>query len=292
MTRDRRAPLDDTPIDGLDERINTLINERFRSHARAIAQMQARTIVEVRHVAPLRAYDGQIELADGVNWNPAALPSGYTPYLVWYWDGAWHELLDTRHNTLTPPGYLDDPHTQYWHKVLDPAFAHIYYQDWDVGQTLTNGQALGNYTAKAHDDWQLISDLVAGTITVDTVSSVKSETGVYAFAMSIVAEGDANNTYAMTLYRNGVAGVLSVPIILKGNATVGQGSVSGTTFIDETTIVDMRLETGTDLTILQANLSLHRISPIAGTPGVVGTDVSENTPPSTPVPPNLGQGGP
>ena len=27
------------------------------------------------------------------------------------------------HTTLTPPEYLDDPHQQYWHKVLDPAFA-------------------------------------------------------------------------------------------------------------------------------------------------------------------------
>ena len=199
--------------------------------------------------------------------------------------------MDT-HTTITPPQYLEDPHPQYWHKVLDPAFAHIYYQDWAVGQTLTNGQALSNYTAKVHDDWQLISDLVAGTITVDTTGTVKPETGVYAFSMNVVAEGSSNNTYGMTVYRNGVPGNLSIPIVLKGNATVGQGSMSGTVFIDEAMVVDLRLETGTGLTILQANMSLHRVSPIAGTPGVVGTDVSENTPPSTPVPPNLGQGMP
>ena len=191
------------------------------------------------------------------------------------------------HTTTTPPLYLDDPHEQYWHKMLDPAFAHMYYQDWDTGQTLTNGQVLGNYTGNVHSDWQLTSDLVAGTITVDNVG-VKPETGVYLFAVSVIAEGMSNNTYGLTAYRNGVPGALAIPIVLKGNATVGSGSFSGTVFIDVPTTIDMRLDTGTGLTILQANLSLHRISPTSGT---IGPSVNENHPPSAPVPDNLGQGG-
>lgn len=194
------------------------------------------------------------------------------------------------HTTITPPLYLEDPHQQYWHKVLDPAFAHMHYQDWDAGQTLTNGQVLGNYTGNAHSDWQLTSDLVAGTITVDT-DGIKPETGVYSISVGIVAEGTANTTYGITLYRNGVPGALAIPIVLKGNATVGSGSISGTVFIDVASTIDIRLDTGTGLTILQANLSLHRISPVTGTPGIVGTDTIEDYPPSNPVPDDLGQGG-
>jgi hypothetical protein len=89
--RDIRQPLDDTPVEGIDSRLDQLLNERFRSLALAIIHLQQRTLIEPRSVPPQRAYDGQVEFADGVNWSPDG--SGL-PGMYYYWQGNWYALAD------------------------------------------------------------------------------------------------------------------------------------------------------------------------------------------------------
>ena len=91
MTRDVRLPLHDVPIEG-SENLEEHLNERFRTMLQAVLQLQQRTLIEPRAVPPLRAYDGQIEFADGVNWSPDGTG---LPGLFYYWEGQWYAIADS-----------------------------------------------------------------------------------------------------------------------------------------------------------------------------------------------------
>ena len=83
--------VEETPVTGIEPRIDALINERFRALIAAVVQLQVRTLIEPAAVAPPRAYDGQIVFADGVNWSPDG--SG-APGLYYFYEGEWHEIAD------------------------------------------------------------------------------------------------------------------------------------------------------------------------------------------------------
>ena len=267
MRRDERVQLENAAIEGLGPRIDELINERFRRIAHVLDKLQDRTLIEPVAVEPPKPFDGQVEFADGVNWSPDATGD---PGLYYYSDGAWHPLLDDKHVALTPPGYEDNPHPQYWHKILDPAWAHLFYQDFATPIALSVGQVIQNYTDRVLGDWQIVSDPVAGTIVVDD-SGVYSETGTYQMSITGYAQGANNTSYVLTVYLDGNPTGVRIPCAVPGNATNVAISWSGVVHVSTTSTLDVRLESASpanDLSIYSINWSMHRINPIAGTVGV------------------------
>lgn len=197
--------------------------------------------------------------------------------------------MDT-HTTLTPPDYHDDPHPQYWHKVLDPAWAHMYFEDFNTPKVITIGQVITNWTGNVVNDNQITSNPFAGTIVLDS-SGLHSELGLYAMSITGFVEG-ANHNYVVSLYNNGAATSVRMPVIFSGSVTSSSIAWSGVVAISANATLDLGLESasGGSLSIYNINWSMHRISPIAGT---IGVDVSSNYQSPATIPDNWGApGGP
>ena len=92
MTTDIRSGFSATEIRGIDHQIDDTLNTRFSALETAAKKLQDQTVIEPRSSAPGKLYDGQLEFADGTNWNPAGRGS---PGYVYYYDGAWHALPNT-----------------------------------------------------------------------------------------------------------------------------------------------------------------------------------------------------
>ena len=288
MRRDSRIQLDDTTIEGLGQRIDELINERFRRVAQALDKLQDRTLIEPVAVEPPKPFDGQVEFADGVNWSPDGTGDAA---LYYFSDGEWFRLLDNTHASEPGDGtedHLEDPHVQYWHKILDPAWASLYWEDYETPKVLAEDDIFTGYTGKGLSDWQLASDPVAGTIIVDN-SGEHAQTGVYAISITGYAEGTNNQSYVLSVYADGQPTLARCPIIVPGNATTTSIAWSGIALIDVPATLDIRLEHASigTLGIYTLNWSAHRISPISGTAGV-GINVNEDHPPPAPIPDNWG----
>jgi hypothetical protein len=282
MTRDVRAPLNDIPITGIDQRIDNQINERFGSLMRAIAQLQARTLLEPRSIPPYKPYDGQVELADGVGWDPLGLGG---EYLCWFWQGEWRAILDDRHVALTPPNYVDDPHKQYWHVIRDAGWMHLYFQDFAAPKAVATGGVITGWTGNYLTDWQLVSDPVAGTVTIAGSADFPA-TGAYQMSVTGFLDGGSNQDSIVTLYLDGAPTAVRMPAITRGSATTAAIAWSGVVNVATEGVFDLRLETGSGISIYNINWSMHRISPPAGDVGSLGGP--NGIPPGQPLPPNWG----
>lgn len=194
--------------------------------------------------------------------------------------------MDT-HTTVNPPLYLENPHEQYWHKILDPAWGTMHFQDFTTPKTVTNGQIVTNWTENVIGDWQVVTDLVNGTITFDS-SGVLSELGYYYLSISVFLEGAQNTSYALSVYMNGAVTGIRIPVILKGNATASNGSWSGVIGVTVNAVLDIRLEIGASVDISSISWSVHRISP-SSTTGLSGTFNNGGLPDASPIPPDWGQ---
>ena len=286
MRRDVRWSTDGSAIDGLGARLDELINERFRRLSKGIAQLQDRTLIEPVAVEPPKPFDGQLAFADGANWSPDGTGESA---LYYYSDSRWYRLLDDTHLSLAPPDYHDDPHPQYWHKILDPAWAHMYFEDFANTKALTIGQVITQWTGNVVNDHQITSNPTTGTIVLDS-SGLHSELGMYAISITGFVEGSANQNYVVSLYNNGTATAIRMPVIFAGTATSSSIAWSGIAAISANATLDLGLESasGGSLNIYNINWSMHRVSPIAGATGV---DISGYPQPPVPIPDGWGSPG-
>ena len=71
------------------------------------------------------------------------------------------------HVTISPPYYVENPHQQYWHKTRDPAWMHMYFQDFTTSKVVAVGGVVTNWTGNIISDWQLVSDPVTGTVVLE-----------------------------------------------------------------------------------------------------------------------------
>jgi hypothetical protein len=188
------------------------------------------------------------------------------------------------HLQLTPPGYAEDPHPQYWHKMLSSGFAGLHFQDLTTPKSIGPGDVVTNYTLKSISDWRLDSSLTAGTISIDP-----AEAGVFTLSVSGYAEGESNTTYVLTVYSNGVPSSVRMPIILRGTATSGVFSNS-VVFALPSGTVDVRLEysnpAGRSLSLFDVNFYVLRYMAIGG---VTPEQNINGLPPAAPIPPGWGQ---
>ena len=287
VRRDERIPLEDTFIHGLGPRIDELINERFRRIAQALDKLQERTLIEPAAVKPEKPFDGQIEFADGTNWSPDN--TGAAGLYIYSW-GTWYRILDSTHASSPgdgPDDHLEDPHYQYWHKVHDPAWAHMYFEDFATPKPLSEGEIFGGYTDNVISDNHVASNLATGKITLLDGGEAPT-TGVYQISMNGYVEGSNNGTYVVTLYANGNPTLVRAPVIVPGNAVTASIAWSGVGFFDASVELDIRLEHASSgsLSFYTFNWSMHRISPPAGAE-ILG--VSGNYAARLPVPDDFGR---
>lgn len=96
MSIDVRNPLESAPIEGLDPRIDDLINERFRRLEKAVRSLQDGLTIDPIYVDPARVYDGMV----------VVIPTGHTvlgidgPRVAIYIDDEWRPLAWL--NEVTP----------------------------------------------------------------------------------------------------------------------------------------------------------------------------------------------
>lgn len=185
------------------------------------------------------------------------------------------------HSRLDEPLFLNDPHPQYWHKVQDSAWAHMYFQDFVTPKIVAPGGIVTGWTGKIIDDWQLVSDPVAGTVIIGDDPDFP-KTGTYFMSLSGFIEGTQNTNYIVSMYADGVVSVGRAPVVLKGNATNVPVAWAGLIHANNPATLDLRLEsssTGANIEFYTLNWCLHRINPVAGT---VGMAIDINDMPAAP----------
>lgn len=158
----------------------------------------------------------------------------------------------TSHVAIDPPLYENDPHEQYWHVIKDSAMAHIFYQDFGTGKPVADGGIITNYDVDVYTAYHCTTDLAAGTITLPVTTQ-----GLYNISFGISLKGSNNATYFFTVYKNGVATALALPIVLSGNIDSGYNGFAGTAVLDSSDVLDIRC-TGTGAVIAQAYMSINR----------------------------------
>jgi len=157
------------------------------------------------------------------------------------------------HVAIDAPDYDNDPHEQYWHVVNDSAAAHIFYQDYVTGKSLTDGSIITGWDSDAYTPYKAQSDLLAGTITTPD-----TEGGVYHFAVGVtIGDMQSNTTYMFIAYADGQQTSMVLPIVASGNITSGYNTFSGSVALGPNVTLDIRC-TGGSCTLAQANFSLTR----------------------------------
>jgi len=195
----------------------------------------------------------------------------------------------TDHTALTPPLYHDNPHPQYWHKTLDPAWASMFFENFTTPKTVLNGNAVTNWDGNVVTDWRIASDTTAGTIVIDA-GSVLQEIGYYYVSISGFFTGSQNTSYVLSLYKDGIVTGARMPIVLRGTITDSTASWSGLVYFSTNTTLDVRLEIGASLDITSIIWSIHRISPTAGGIGMgINNNDTNGFPEAGPIPPGWGQ---
>jgi hypothetical protein len=157
----------------------------------------------------------------------------------------------------------------------------MYFQDFITPKTVLNGAAIAGWTGNIISDWQLVSDLVAGTVVIDAGDEYP-ETGTYFISFSGYIEGTQNTNFIVTMYADGVPTLARMPIVLKGNATNTPISWAGLVHIPVDATLTVVLEQGAALDFYTLNWCLHRINPLSGTVGNIGINTGVPHPPPPP----------
>ena len=164
------------------------------------------------------------------------------------------------HVEWTAPDYLEDPHPQYHHMVNDNAFAHIAFENLTTPKVVSVNNVITGYDRNVVTDYQLTSDLAAGTITVPAGVS-----GFFYLAVSFYLAAEKNTTYVISAYINGVETGQRFPIVLGAQVVDAHRATSGIFEIPpgvDTAVLDLRYSFSSvpanDISIYHLNMSLHR----------------------------------
>ena len=175
------------------------------------------------------------------------------------WFSLLQNILDSQGLTHYPPvtpGGGEQPY--YWHKLYDPAWMHMYFDDLGSGKVVPIGSPITGYDVNAVDPFQISTDLAAGTVTVDSTNYV--DEGMYHMSISIFGDIGQNDDCTIGLYRDGVVTNLGLTIVTKSVPTstaVFSGLVPVTNGV-----YDLRVLAGSTITIYTIGWSMHRVSPL------------------------------
>ena len=167
------------------------------------------------------------------------------------------------HVALTAPDYKEDPHYQYWHKVLDPAF---------FSSTIANplsfiqGDTLAPWTSDI-DPYGIQFNQTTGEA---TFAADGTDNGIYSLGVYFDVAGDSRGSYTFDFYVNGVPAGINFRLLF-GNQQA-DGHITWVKLISVNVTEDTAIKIvctsatgGFDITT--ADWSMHRISPGAGSPG-------------------------
>lgn len=180
-----------------------------------------------------------------------------TPWQTWF--NALYSILNSQGLTNYPPvvpGGGDQPF--YWHKLYDPAWMHMYFNNAVAGKVVPAGSVIDNYERHFIDPFQVDANLVAGTVTANSDEYI--EEGIYHMSISIFGDIGNNSTTIVGLYQDGVASGVQMTLVTKSVPTttaVFSGAVPVTDGV-----YDLRVIAGSTLTIYTIGWSAHRISPL------------------------------
>jgi len=207
----------------------------------------------------------QIKVSPPPSQSKALLGEDFTS--TWKnWFALLYDVLEAQGLVSNPPEGADGSAPAYWHKLYDPAWAHIAITLGNP-HVVANQGVVQNWSTNVTNDWQLVSDLAAGTITVD--NNDYEEQGFYQLSITGYVEGTKNSTYVFTLYINGSPTTLNMPMLFGPNTETSALAWSGVVKIDKASfddnkqaVLDLRLTTGGPITVQTMNWSMHRISPL------------------------------
>lgn len=166
------------------------------------------------------------------------------------------------HGAISRP-FKQNPHYQYWHKILDPSWAHMYFENFASPKSVTSGSVITGWTGNFIGDYHLNSDTTNGTVVVDSEAL-----GTYQMSINGFCSGTSGTDYLITLYADGVLTPIHCPIVIKTSSDGVSFGWNGVIHTDAATL-DLRVSGGT-LSLYSINWSAHRISPIAGSTGISG----------------------
>ena len=184
------------------------------------------------------------------------------------------------HLQLTPPDYAEDPHSQYWHKMNDAAYAGLFFQNLDNPKTVNQGAVISDYSDELPYQYGIDASPVTGTFTLSG-----EQRGLYIIGMSGYASGNQNEAYVITVYINGAPSIMRAPMVLRGLNDFALFSSSLLTFLD-TGYIDVRLESpvGESIELYDLAIYLYRVLPS----GVGSPAPTQVLPVPQPIPPGWG----
>ena len=211
----------------------------------------------------------QIKVSPPPSQSKALLGEDFTS--TWKnWFALLYDVLEAQGLVSKPPSGEDGGMPSYWHKVFDPAWAHMASTlQGPTHPTIGVGSVIAPWETNVLNDWQLVSNISAGTITLD--NNDYEETGVYQMSVTGYVGGSQGADYVITAYLNGVATGLDIPVSFAANASNGAVAWSGVVSIspddldeNKQAVLDLRLEYASSgsITVEALNWSMHRISPL------------------------------
>jgi len=232
------------------------INQRLESYHRALEQLQSRALLEPLPAAPRRAYDGQLVMCDGVNWDGAGTGQAAVMY---YHAGQWWPLLDTHHLNWAAPSGEENPHPQYFHKVLDPAGVSMSVV---MVPGPVPGGVVSGWTDYVVSPYGLAADTVLGRISFDGTAETN---GVYVFSVYLDIAGNNKGEYHFDFFDHlGAPQGLDFRLAFANSQSDGAISWSHVGYINMASPGWLELRctlASSAYTIRRGRFSAHRISP-------------------------------
>lgn len=172
-------------------------------------------------------------------------------------------LRRTEHQTVKGPSYAEDPHQQYWHKALDPAWARMRASS-TIGP-FTAGDVIKPWAVPTSPaPYHIVADGTLGTLTNPSLFY----TGVYAVFLTLpLINGISNGAYDFRLFSDGVAYGSIFPVRVGDQQTRQTSSFA--TLIDSRSagVLDLRcVAASSTFNLIAGTMFLvYRISPLPGT---------------------------
>lgn len=174
-------------------------------------------------------------------------------------EGIHNYLRADDHLALSPSAYTEDPHKQYWHKALDPAYARLRIAT-DTGP-FSAGQTIKPWLLGPPLPFHTSVDAPNGAMTIAGIRQL----GVYGVYFSATILGTAGATYTFTLHVDGAPTTIVLSTTLGTQQTIA--ALAGSTLLETSKAasrtIEWRLTTATSTcTIKNAEFAISRIAPL------------------------------
>lgn len=210
------------PVPGDSKQLQNYLQTEFRKIQDTIDQIHLR---ETLHVVPDKPQDGQVEYADGTNWNPGA---GEGPYM--YYNSQWNGLMTLNYALEVGKGNISG--TSGVNKFGRNTDVDTSAEDiWDGGGTWTAPTA-----SRTHD--------IVSTDTNDTSAGTGARTveiqgldANWALQTETVTMNGTSNVATASTYRR----IFRMKVLTAGSGGANAGTITATAQTDSTVTAQMSI---------------------------------------------------